>query len=172
MSDYVANNGTVLPPKSEKTLITDFSNDSASEQMFFDTVKPYFNKRGTKFRIERNVQVKDAIKDATYSEERVFGHKEFDIVISTSGGFLNRRYVPIVVFEIDGGEHIGNKQTAFRDRQKEDICKLHNIKLIRITNNDVKDYELIIQLFERTIGDIKDAQEMMQGSIFDDELTA
>lgn len=170
LSDYVAQNGEVLPPKSDKTIITDFSNNSASEQMFFDTVKPYFNRRGTKFRIERNVLVRDAIKGISAEEEISFGRKEFDVVIYATSGLLNRKYVPIVVFEIDGGEHVGLKTRQESDRKKEEICKNHGIKVIRIANSDVKDYEMIIQLFEKTVSGIKEVSEFVQGSLFDDDL--
>ncbi len=166
LSDYVASNGVIIPTKSEKTLITDFSNNSLSEKMFFDTVKPFFNRRGSKFKIDRNVPVKETISKLSGIEEESFGRKEFDIVISTNGGQLNNRYSPIVVFEIDGGEHVGSKKTAILDRNKEEICARYGIKLIRIANSDVKDYEMIIQLFEQTAG-LCDEQEMVQGSLFD-----
>lgn len=170
LSDYVAKNGEVLPPKSEKTIITDFSNNSASEQLFFDTVKPYFNRRGTKFKIERNLLVRNVIKGISAEEEMSFGHKEFDVVIFATTGLMNRKYIPIVVFEIDGGEHIGSKSKMDSDRTKEEICKRHGIKVIRIANSDVKDYEMIIQLFEKTVSGSKEISEFVQGSLFDDDL--
>ncbi len=166
LSDYVASNGTIIPAQSEKIMINDFSNNSVSEKMFFDTVKPYFNRKGSKFRIERNVSVRETIRRLSDDEETLFGKKEFDIVISTNAGLINNRYSPIVVFEIDGGEHVGLKKTVLLDRQKEEICAKYGIRLIRISNNDVKDYEMIIQLFEQTAGLVEE-QEMVQGSLFD-----
>ena len=100
----------------------------------------------------------------------MFGKKEFDVIVQVSGGMFNRQYRTIVVFEIDGGEHIGSKRAAELDRQKEEICKNYGIKLIRIPNSAVKDYESIISLFEYVVKDlpsIEDAYSQM--SLFDEE---
>lgn len=169
LSDYVYSKGTHEVPKSEVTINTDFSNNSQNEKEFFDTVAPYFNKPGTKFRMSRNVPVINVIKTKDEDEIKLIGKKEFDFVVETTYGLFNRYYKPIVVFEIDGGEHIGSATTAKLDREKEQICKNHMIKVIRIGNNQVKDYELIIRLFESIIKDIPDIDsEMIQMSLFSD----
>lgn len=169
LSDYVHSNGTVEIPQSEATISTDFSNNSQNEKDFFETVTPYFNKKGTKFRISRNVPVRNLIKAIDLEEIKLIGQKEFDFVVEATYGLFNRYYKPIIVFEIDGGEHIGSAVTAQRDREKEQVCKNHGIKLIRIANNQVKDYELIIRLFESIIKDIPDMDsDLIQMSLFDE----
>lgn len=169
LSDYVYSNGVIAVPQSEVSINTDFSNNSVNEKDFFDTVTPYFNKKGTKFRIARNVSVKEVIKGVTDEEEKLIGQKEFDFIVQSTYGLFNRYYKTIVVFEIDGGEHIGSASTIKRDREKEEVCKLHGIKLIRIGNSQVKDYELIIRLFESIIKDIPDMDsELVQMSLFDE----
>ena len=168
LSDYVYGNGEVVVPKSDAIILYDFSNDSKNEKDFFDTVQPYFNRRGSKFRVERNVPVKDAIKNIHPLDVAAIGKKEFDVIVQVSGGIFNNRYNTIVVFEIDGGEHIGSKRTAALDREKENICKCYGIKLIRIPNSAVKDYESIISLFEFVVKDLKDIEEA-QMSLFDEE---
>lgn len=170
LSDYVYQNGEIIVPKSEAVISYDFSNDSKNEKDFFDTVQPYFNRRGSKFRIERNVLVKDSIKGINPDDLNIIGKKEFDVIVQVSGGFLNRHYHTIVAFEIDGGEHIGSKRTAALDRIKEKICASYGIKLIRIPNSAVKDYESIISLFEFVVKDLKDIEEAYtQMSLFDEE---
>lgn len=149
LADYVFKNGDVTVPKCEKIMVFDFSNESKNEKDFFVTIQPYFNRRGSKFRILRNVKVKDAIKNIYDDDYAKISKKEFDIVIQVGAGLLRKKYETIVVFEIDGGEHIGDKRTALRDRIKEEVCAKYNIKLIRIPNSAVKDYELIINLFEK-----------------------
>ncbi len=170
LSDYVYRNGEIVVPKSDAIISYDFSNNSKNEKDFFETIGPYFNKRGSKFRIDRNVAVKKTIKEIDDSKAKIFGKKEFDVVVQVSGGLFNRQYRTIVVFEIDGGEHIGSKRAAELDRQKEEICKNYGIKLIRIPNSAVKDYESIISLFEYVVKDlpsIDDAYSQM--SLFDEE---
>lgn len=159
LSDYVYKNGELVIPKSDVTISTDFSNNSQSEKDFFTTITPYFNKRRTKLRIERNVPVKKVLKDALPNEISLIGKKEFDVIVQASYGYYNNRYKTVVVFEIDGGEHIGSRVTALRDRTKEKICSDYGIKVIRIANNQVKDYELIISLFECIFKNAVDIEE-------------
>lgn len=169
LSDYVYKNGEVVVPKSDVVISTDFSNHSQSEKDFFATITPYFNKRGTKMRIERNVPVKDAIKNVHPDDLATIGNKEFDVIVQASQGLFKRNYRTIVVFEIDGGEHVGSKTTALRDRAKESICAHYGIKMIRIANSQVKDYELIISLFECIIKNIPDIENVAtQLSLFEE----
>ncbi len=99
-----------------------------------------------------------------------FGKKEFDVVVQVSEGILNRRYRTIVVFEIDGGEHVGSKRTALLDREKESICSRYDVKMIRILNSAVKDYESIISLFEFVVKGLPNMDEAYsQMSLFDNE---
>ena len=158
LSDYVYTNGEIIVPKSDVVISADFSNNSQSEKDFFATITPYFNRRGSKMRIERNVPVRDAIKGIRDEDYNQIGNKEFDVIVQASNGLFDRTYRTIVVFEIDGGEHVGSKQTAVRDRIKETICTAYGIKLIRISNSQVKDYELIIRLFECVIKNIPDIE--------------
>lgn len=84
--------------------------------------------------------------------------------------FLNKFYHTIVAFEIDGGEHIGNSSSVKRDRDKEIVCSKYGIKMIRIANSQVKDYEAIIALFECVIKDLRTLDEAtVQMSLFEDE---
>ncbi|MFA7032857.1 MAG: AAA domain-containing protein [Bacilli bacterium] len=169
LSDYVYKNGEAIVPKSDAVISYDFSNDSKNEKDFFETIKPYFNRRGSKFRIERNVPVKTAIKSNNQDDIKLFGKKEFDVVVQVSGGVFNNHFKTIVVFEIDGGEHIGSKQVADYDRQKEGICAKYGIKLIRIPNSAVKDYESIISLFEYVVKDLPNIEEAYsQINLFDE----
>ncbi|MCI7212766.1 MAG: hypothetical protein MR467_01265, partial [Bacillales bacterium] len=57
-----------------------------------------------------------------------------------------------------------------RDREKEQICSKYGIKLIRIANHEVKDYELIISLFECVIKNIPDIEFVgKQLSLFEEQ---
>ena len=168
LSDYVYSHGTTLVPKSDATISVDFSNNSQNEKDFFETISPYFEGRKTKFRIERNVLVTKAFKKVRIEDLDIIGKKEFDVIVQVAHSALRNVYTTIVVFEIDGGEHVGSEKTAKRDREKENICKMYGAKLIRIANSQVKDYELIIRLFECVIKEIPDIEsENIQMSLFD-----
>ena len=119
-------------------------------------------------RVERNVPMKKAIPNLAMADLQLAGKKEFDVIIQVSEGMVKRRYRTIVAFEIDGGEHIGSKQSAKNDRLKENICANYGVKLIRIANNQVKDYQLIIALFECVVKAIPDIETgYVQGSLFE-----
>ncbi|MFA6830601.1 MAG: hypothetical protein WCR67_07895, partial [Bacilli bacterium] len=166
--DYVYKNGEIEVVKSEAIASIDFSNDSKNEKDFFETIKPYFNRKGTKFRIENNVPLTSAIKSIKPEDINIIGNKELDVIVQASEGFFNRKYRTIAAFEIDGGEHIGSKKTIMYDREKEKVCRKYNIKLIRIPNNSVKDYVTIISIFESFIDNSKDFDEtQIQMSLFE-----
>ncbi len=159
LSDYVYAKGDIeVPRKLDASL--GFSNGSQNEREFFLTISPYFRKMGAKMRVRRNVKMKDAISRASPSDLGKMGNMEYDVVVEAAGGVLKRRYSPIVAFEIDGGEHIGMKSRAEADRLKEGISKSYGIKVIRIANSQVKDYELIIRLFECISKNIKTVDEV------------
>lgn len=169
LSDYVYSNGNIQISQSDAIISYDFSNDSKNEKEFFETIKPYFNRRGTKFRISRNVPVKEAISNIMVEDYRLIGKKEFDVIVQVKRVF-RKKYVTIVAFEIDGGEHVGSKRQAYLDRQKELVCKRYGIKLIRIPNSAVKDYETIINIFQFAIKDLNTIDDSShQISLFDEE---
>ncbi len=91
-------------------------------------------------------------------------------MVQVSEGILNRRYRTIVVFEIDGGEHVRSKRIALLDRQKENICSRYGVKMIRIPNSAVKDCESIISLFEFVVKGLLNMDEACsQTTLFDKE---
>ena len=166
LSDYVASNGAMTVPSSTGIMSLDFSNDSDSEKQFFETVRPYFTRSNCKFQIEHNVSFSKAIPNALKEDKRKFNNREFDVIVKATD--QSRTYKTIIAFEIDGGEHIGNSKTIISDREKENVCKKYGIKLIRIANNQVKDYELIIKLFEGIVRDIRDIDALDTISLLDD----
>ena len=162
-SDSIARSANYVDAPSSLMFKSDFSNDSRSEEVFFETISHYFEHRSAKFRAERNVLIKNMIKNLTREDKKIIGLREVDVLISIKTT-LYGNYTPILVFEVDGGEHIGRTKTYKSDRLKENICKKYGIKTIRIPNSQVKNYELIISLFKM---DIRNT-ENNQMSLFDD----
>ena len=61
------------------------------------------------------------------------------------------------------------KKLLLEIEKKEEICAKYNIKLIRIPNSAVKDYESIIGIFEFKIGKIQNLDEAFeQMSLFEE----
>jgi very-short-patch-repair endonuclease len=59
---------------------------------------------------------------------------------------------PKVIFEIDGAEYFQNKMRIQSDKQKTDLVKRKELKLIRIPNQYVKHYEFIRELTNKVRG--------------------
>ncbi len=154
LSNYVYENGECSVPKLENEFYYSKDNGSEAEAEFFKTIQPYFKRPGSRMEIRRNVPALEALKALNPDESDFMSRYEFDVVIYVVDAMTSRRKFPLVVFEIDGGEHVAQSKTAKRDRLKEKICSKYQVKTLRIANSQVKDYELIIQLFECMINDI------------------
>ena len=55
---------------------------------------------------------------------------------------------PVIVIELNGGEHFGNRSRESSDAYKMRICKEKGIKFIAIDNSFIKCYEYIMDLLE------------------------
>ena len=109
--------------------------DSYFEKQFRDTIDiavEHFNK----LKFEKKVKVASILTSAKGKDFEYFTKAEFDFVI-----FSGEKAV--AVYEVDGREHENEKNTIERDVKKQEICDKDNIKLFRIKNKDVKNYELI-----------------------------
>lgn len=132
---YVESNGDTKHIKVD----TDDSNikhlDTYFEKQFKETIDiavKHFNK----LKFEKKVKVASVLKSAKGDDFEYFTKAEFDFVI-----FSGEKAV--AVYEVDGREHENEKNTIERDMKKQHICDKDNIKLFRIKNKDVKNYELI-----------------------------
>lgn len=56
---------------------------------------------------------------------------------------------PLFAFEIDGIEHENLDSVKARDRKKEELCRQHNFKLVRIPNNYARRYVYIKKILEQ-----------------------
>lgn len=56
---------------------------------------------------------------------------------------------PLFAFEIDGIEHENLDSVKARDRKKEELCRQHNFKLVRIPNNYARRYIYIKKILEQ-----------------------
>ena len=138
---YIQSNGnmTVLP--SANTIQIGRSNGSKNEEEFFKTVGHFCScQKNHSFKVKRNVKLTDVIKDKRFAENR----QEFDCI-------LYNYDEPKIVFEINGGEHVGNQRREQLDTLKRSILEQHNIKSITIPNSDIKHYELIRDLILKVI---------------------
>lgn len=61
--------------------------------------------------------------------------------------------LPILAIELDGKEHVEDAVVKERDRRKQEICRAHNLELIRIDNSYARRYyyikEILIDYFKK-----------------------
>ena len=69
----------------------------------------------------------------------------FDFVVYERN---SQRKYPVLVIELDGREHYGNEIVMARDRKKEEICRAHDMELIRVENSYARRYQHIKRILE------------------------
>ena len=155
---YAKHNGKIVVPPNESVKIeVGKSNGSVAEDEFFKTVS-HFCTCHKSFEAERNVKLNKIFKN---NLPQNLASKEFDLVLYEKT-FWGKK--PVIVFEVNGGEHFGVLAREKSDRMKMKICKQNNIKIIFIPNSFVKAYEYIADI----ILSAKNKSTTIQQSMFDD----
>jgi very-short-patch-repair endonuclease len=77
----------------------------------------------------------------TYSDLFYSGRFDF-VVYEKTGG----RDMPILAIELDGKEHYEDEIVRQRDRKKNEICKAHNLQIIRVENSYARRYNYIKEI--------------------------
>ena len=102
--------------------------------------------------VQKEVGISHVFKDNTnYSD--LFYTGRFDFVVYQKEG---KETLPILAIELDGKEHVEDAVVRERDRKKQEICKAHNLELIRIDNSYARRYyyikEILIDYFKKVRG--------------------
>lgn len=72
---------------------------------------------------------------------------------NTSQGYLRFDfYLPAerIAIEYDGKAYHNSEEQKFRDKLKDEYCKKNNINLIRLTKDNIKDFEKHLIIFQAT----------------------
>lgn len=80
----------------------------------------------------------------TYSD--LFYSGRFDFVVYEQ---MNRQQIPVLAIELDGKEHFEDAVVRERDRKKNEICRDHNLQLIRVENSYARRYNHIKEILTR-----------------------
>lgn len=155
---YAKNNGTIqVPPNESIKIEIGKSNGSVAEDEFFKTVS-HFCSCYTTFEAERNVKITKIIKSGLTPN---LAKMEFDLVLYNK---LYGRKMPVIAFEVNGGEHFGVVARERSDKIKKDLCEKNHIELVVIPNYFVKAYEDIAKVILIS----KNRFEGIQMSMFDE----
>lgn len=146
LAKYVYNNGkTEVLPNESYTIQIGNSNNSKSEDFFFNTIS-HFCSVNNNFQAKRNVKLSTLFSnDSILSKSKL----EFDIILYEIN---DTRLIPKIAIELQGGEHFGNIEREKCDTRKSLICKEKGIILIEIPNSFAKSYETIKELILSSCG--------------------
>ena len=144
---YVRSNGTTtITPKhtSSRALgIKPFS--TKTEEAFLTTLNHALDNlwlTQNRFSVEKEVAVSQVFENTSRYNE-LFYSGRFDFVVYENHG--DQKF-PVLVIELDGKEHHENETVKNRDRKKQDICREHNMQLIRIDNTYARRYQHVKEI--------------------------
>lgn len=96
----------------------------------------------SKYIIQKEVAIAQVFQDnITYSD--LFYSGRFDFVVYEKQG---KQLIPILAIELDGKEHFSDEIVKNRDRKKNEICKAHNLQIIRVENSYARRYNHIKEI--------------------------
>lgn len=141
---YMENNGNVKVVKTERIENeSPYANQSQAERDFFVTIA-HFCTCNPNYVAKRNMMTYEVFPDDPLAK-KIKGN--FDLVLYASEqDFQNHK--PSLVFEINGGEHIGSFSAEKRDVRKNWLCENHGVKETFIPNSSVRNYSWIQWIVE------------------------
>ena len=95
-----------------------------------------------KFVVEKEVAISHVFLN-NRTHEDLFYSGRFDFVVYERQG---KEQIPVLAIELDGKEHFENEVVQNRDKKKNQICRAHNMELIRIENSYARRYNHIKEI--------------------------
>lgn len=147
---YVRSNGNskVVPKETHSRALGVKPFSTETEEAFLSTLNHALGNlwlSQNRFSVEKEVAVAQVFEDnVTYSD--LFYSGRFDFVLYEEYG---THKFPVLVIELDGKEHFEDEVVKARDRKKQDICKAHNLELIRVENSYARRYQYIKDILRR-----------------------
>lgn len=93
----------------------------------------------SRYVIHREVAISQVFQD-NISHNDLFYSGRFDFVVYE---VRDKEEVPILAIELDGKEHFEDDIVRSRDKKKNDICRAHNLQIIRVENSYARRYNHI-----------------------------
>lgn len=93
----------------------------------------------SRFVVHKEVAISQVFQDnINYSD--LFYSGRFDFVVYEN---IDRQEIPVLAIELDGKEHFEDEVVKQRDRKKNEICRVHNLEIIRVENAYARRYNHI-----------------------------
>ena len=92
-----------------------------------------------RYAIHKEVAISQVFRD-NISHDDLFYTGRFDFVVYE---LESKREIPILAIELDGKEHFEDEVVKARDIRKNEICKAHDLQIIRVENSYARRYNHI-----------------------------
>ncbi|MBO5342358.1 MAG: DUF2726 domain-containing protein [Lachnospiraceae bacterium] len=96
----------------------------------------------SKYTIQKEVAISQVFRD-NISGSDLFYMGRFDFVVYEKQGDMD---IPVLAIELDGKEHYNDEVVKLRDQKKNEICKAHNLQIIRVENSYARRYNHIKEI--------------------------
>ncbi|MBQ3559211.1 MAG: DUF2726 domain-containing protein [Agathobacter sp.] len=145
--EYVRKNGEshVTPKKSNSRALGVKPFSTATEEAFLENLTHALENiwlSQSKYTIKKEVAISQVFQD-NISYNDLFYSGRFDFVVYEKQG---KQEFPILAIELDGKEHFSDEVVKNRDKKKNEICKAHNLQLIRVENSYARRYNHIKEI--------------------------
>ena len=153
--NYVRTNGQSVVTKkqvSSRALgVQPFS--TATENAFLDNLTHALGNiwlSQSRYTIHKEVAISQVFQE-NLTHNALFYMGRFDFVVYEKQG---KAEIPILAIELGGREHYTEEAVIERDRKKNEICKAHNLQIIRVENSYARRYnyikDILMDYFKRT----------------------
>ncbi len=150
--EYVRCNGTtsVTPKQAASRALGVKPFSSATEEAFLENLTHALENiwlTQSRYVVQREVAIAHVFRgNESYND--LFYNGRFDFVVYEKQG---QQEFPLLAIELDGKEHFEDEVVKNRDRKKNQICKEHDLQLIRVENSYARRYnhikEILVKFF-------------------------
>ncbi len=145
--EYVRNNGqsqvTQKRANSRALGVKPFS--TATEEAFLKNLTHALGSiwlTQSKYTIQKEVAISQVFQN-NISYNDLFYSGRFDFVVYERQGSQD---IPVLAIELDGKEHFNDAVVRLRDQKKNEICRAHNLQIIRVENSYARRYNHIKEI--------------------------
>lgn len=146
---YVKSSGAsqVMPKENHSRALGVKPFSTATEEAFLLTLNHALENlwlTQNRFSVEKEVAVSQVFSDNTTGND-LFYSGRFDFVVYERD---SSRKFPVLVIELDGKEHFEDEIVKERDKKKQEICRAHQMELIRVENSYARRYQYVKEILE------------------------
>ena len=152
LAAYVRSNGrtTVTPKQANSRALGVKPYSSATEEVFLKNLTHALENiwmTQSRYAVHKEVPISHVFTENETGSD-LFYNGRFDFVVYEKQG---RQELPILAIELDGKEHFEDEVVKKRDKKKNEICRAHDLQIIRVENSYARRYnhmkEILLNYF-------------------------